>query len=142
MSDVPRDYIERAKVFAAIAADPERPTRITIESGSDLARLDSYSRLPGIREELRAVASGKKRYRFHTEIYAQLIYLTVFELQWEEIRTFEGFAALMIELLGDDVQPFLGSLYLAGIHHPELEGLKFDWPEALSLLGRPERGRF
>lgn len=140
MSDVPRDYIDRAKAFAAIAADPETPKRFTIRSGFDLARIDNYSRLPGLREELRAIASGKQRYRFHAEIYGQLIYLTVFELQWGEIRTFEGFSALMVALLGDDIRPFLISLYLAGLHHPSLEGLEFDWPETLALLGRPERG--
>ncbi len=142
MSDVPRDYIERAKALAAIAAGTEPPRISAIQCGFDLARIDSYRCLPGLREELRSIASGKQRYRFHAEIYGQLIYLTVFELQWGEIRTFEGFSALMVELLGDDIRPFLVSLYLAGIHHPELEGLKFDWPEALSLLGRPERGRF
>ena len=46
----------------------------------------------------------------------------------------------MVELLGDDIRPFLVSLYLAGLHHPSLEGLEFDWPEVLALLGRPERG--
>ena len=66
--------------------------------------------------------------------------MTVFELQWGEIRTFEGFSALMVELLGDDVRPFLVSLYLAGLHHPSLQGLEFDGPEALDLLGRPEKG--
>jgi len=137
VSDVPRDYIERAKAFASIAADPETPRRFTIRSGFDLARLDSYSRLPVLREELRAIASGK-HYRFQAEIYGQLIYLTVFELQWGEIRTFEGFSALMVALLGDDIRPFLVSLYLAGLHHPSLDGLEFDWAEAVALLGRPE----
>ena len=118
MSDVPRDYIERAEAFASIAASAEPPRISAIQCGFDLARIDSYSRLPGLREELRAIASGKKRYRFHAEIYGQLIYLTVFELQWGEIRTFEGFSALMVELLGDDIRPFLVSLYLAGLHHP------------------------
>ncbi len=142
MSDVPRDYIERAKTFAARAASSGPPKISAIQLGFDLARIDSYNRLPGLREELRAIASGKQRYRFHAEIYGQLIYLTVFELQWGEIRTFEGFSALMVELLGDDIRPFLVSLYLAGLHHPSLEGLEFDGPEALALLGRPERGRW
>ena len=140
MSDVPRDYIERAKAFAASAASTRPPRISAVQLGFDLARIDSYSRLPGLRKELRDIASGKQRYRFHAEIYGQLIYLTVFELQWGEIRTFEGFSALMVELLGDDIRPFLVSLYLAGLHHPSLEGLEFDWPEVLALLGRPERG--
>ena len=140
MSDVPRDYIERAKAFAASAAGTRPPRISAVQLGFDLARIDSYSRLPGLRKELRDIASGKQRYRFHAEIYGQLIYLTVFELQWGEIRTFEGFSALMVELLGDDIRPFLVSLYLAGLHHPSLEGLEFDWPEVLALLGRPERG--
>ncbi len=138
MSDVPRDYIERAKAFAARAASTGPPKISAIQSGFDLARIDSYTRLPGLREELRAIASGKKRYRFHAEIYGQLIYRTVFELQWGEIRTFQGFSALMVELLGDDIRPFLVSLYLAGLHHPSLDGLEFDWAEAVALLGRPE----
>ncbi len=139
MSDVPRDYIERAKAFAAIAASTEPPKISALQRGFDLARIESYGLLPGLREGLHAAAQGKSN-RFHAGLYAELVYLTVFELQWREIRTFKGFAALMIELLGDDVQPFLVSLYLAGLHHPDIGGLRFDWAEAVALLGRPERG--
>lgn len=138
MSDVPRDYIKRAKAFAAIAARREPPKISAIQRGYDLARIESYELLPGLRKGLHAVAQGKRN-RFHAGLYAELMYLTVFELQWREIRTFKGFAVLMTELLGDDVQPFLVSLYLAGLHHPELEDLQFDWAEAVALLGRPPR---
>ena len=132
MDQSPGAYIRHPKDIAAMDGGAKKPSGLKFVIGYDNARPDVYFRLPKLRAELSTYSLGDS-YRFRTDLFAVLLYLTIFKLQWSVITNFDDFSGLMTTLLEDDVEPFLISLHHAAIHRPELVGEGFErLPETYS----------
>lgn len=115
------DAIERGEknVRVPIEAYKRSPnTAATLfDAAVDMSRSDAFSAIPLLRgEAIRRYAEAG--FPTWSDTFCSLITIARHELIFGELKSFEEFAVLMIDLLGDEIAPILPSVFFAVLHRP------------------------
>lgn len=125
LTDDERTYLQGAR---DMVADGPGGSKDPWQFATDYVRLESYRRLSRIRGKL----AEPQPYKY--ELWKYLIHCAVDELRLGSLRRFAPFAALFYELAGKDVVPYLRSIYLAAICHPDVILDDLDEEDARDLI--------